>query len=90
MHFVDNTYLPSPDTAGYDRLGRVWPILDLVGEQCLNLYNPHCESAIDEAMIPCEGRYRIPALVTNPAFMVKRTRHTSNNHVTQVLIYIKY
>ena len=40
---------------GYDRLGEVRGILERVQERCQQIYKPHCENSIDDAMIPFQG-----------------------------------
>ena len=56
LHFADNTSLPLHGEPGHDRLGKVRPVLTALLEQFLTSFNPHCEQAIDEAMIPFQGR----------------------------------
>ena len=41
---------------GYDRLGKVRPIMEHCSEVFYSNYSPHCQLAIDEAMIPFRGR----------------------------------
>ena len=56
LHFVDNTtFLPWSDP-GYDKLGKVRPVIRILSEQFLQNYSPHCENSIDEAMIKFKGR----------------------------------
>ena len=56
FHFVDNTTsLPRGDP-GYDKLGKVRPVIDLLSERFLQNYNPHRENSVDEAMIKFKGR----------------------------------
>ena len=56
LHFVDNTTLPSRGQDGYNRLGKVRPIISHFEKVFLESYQPHCEQAVDEAMIPFQGR----------------------------------
>ena len=56
LHFTDNTQLPSRDQPGYDRLGKVRPVIEHFQQVFLTCFDPHCEQAIDEAMIPFQGR----------------------------------
>ena len=56
LHFTDNTRLPSRDKPGYDRLGKVRPVIEHYQQVFLEGFTPHCEQAIDEAMIPFQGR----------------------------------
>lgn len=56
IHFVDNTTLPERGTPGYDRLGKVRPVIDHLSKRFTDLYEPHKEVAVDEAMIKFTGR----------------------------------
>ena len=56
FHFVDNTVLLPWGDPGYDKLGKVWPVIDTVSKQFLQNYNPHRENSVDEAMIKFKGR----------------------------------
>ena len=56
LHFVDNTTLPERGSPGYDRLGKVRPVIDHLSERFTELYEPHREVAVDEAMIKFTGR----------------------------------
>ena len=47
LHFVDNKTLV-PRGEGFDRLGKVRPLIDHLSTK---VYQPHCDVAIDEAMI---------------------------------------
>ena len=70
LHFEDNSHLPQCGEAGYDRLGKVRTIMEKVQEKLFVLYRPHCENAIDEAMIPFQGRSTLKQYM--PAKPVKR------------------
>ena len=59
LHFVDNTSLPSRGSPGYDRLGKVGPIIDHLSQSFVDLYEPHKEVAVDEAMIKFTGQSSI-------------------------------
>ena len=56
LHFVDNATLPPRGSPGYDRLGKVRPVIDHLSSRFTDLYNPHKEVAVDEAMIKFTGR----------------------------------
>ena len=56
LHFVDNTTLPEWGSPGYDHLGKVRPVIGLLSERFTELYEPHREVAVDEAMIKFTGR----------------------------------
>ena len=55
LHFVDNTTLPKRGSPGYDRLGNVWPVIVHLSKRFTDLYEPHKEVAVDEAMIKFTG-----------------------------------
>ena len=56
LHFVDNDALPVRGEEGYDRLGKVRPIIEALRHSFLAAYSPHRECAIDEAMVKYKGR----------------------------------
>lgn len=56
LHFVDNDTLVPCGSPGYDRLGKVHPIIDHVSQRFAELYQPHRDLAVDEAMIKFQGR----------------------------------
>lgn len=56
LHFSDNDTLVPHDSPGYNRLGKVRPLIDYLSRRFADLYQPHCEVAIDEAMIKFQGR----------------------------------
>ena len=41
---------------GYDKLGKVQPIIEKLATVFCSIFNPHCDVAVDEAMIPFKGR----------------------------------
>ncbi len=56
LHFADNGTLEPRGSPSYDRLGKIRPLLSYIDHQCTQLYNPHREVAVDEAMIKFQGR----------------------------------
>ena len=56
FHFFDNTTLLPRGDPGYDKLGKVRPVIDILSEQFLQNYNPHRENSVDEAMIKFKAR----------------------------------
>ena len=56
LHFANNEALPARGETGHDRLGKVRPVLEAIQQQLSASYRPHREQAIDEAMIPFQGR----------------------------------
>ena len=67
---MDNDTLVSRRSSGYDRLGKVRPVIDHLSKKFAELYQPHCEVAIDEAMIKFQGRSSLKQY--NPIKPVKR------------------
>ena len=53
---MDNSQLVPPGHPGYDKLGKVRPVINHCSRVFQDSYNPHCECAVDEAMIPFQGR----------------------------------
>ena len=56
LHFADNSTLVPKGSPGYDRLGKVRPVIDHLSKQFADIYEPHKEVAVDEAMIKFTGR----------------------------------
>ena len=71
LHFVDNTSLPSRGSPGYDRLGKVRPVIDHLAEKFTSLYEPHKEVSVDEAMIKFTGRSSIKQYMPMKALSYK-------------------
>ena len=70
LHFADNTTLVPRGQPGYDRLGKVRPIMDKVQQKLTDLYKPNRENALDEAMIKFQGHNRLKQYM--PAKPIKR------------------
>ena len=56
LHFVDNETLARRDSPSYDRLGKVRPLVNHFSDKFKEVYSPHKEVAVDEAMIKFTGR----------------------------------
>ena len=56
LQFVDNNHLVPRDDPSYDRLGKIRPLIEHLGERFEALYNPTQNVAVDEAMIKFQGR----------------------------------
>ena len=56
LHFTNNMSLEKKGEPGYDKLGKVRPIMEHCSQVFYNNYLPNCQLAIDEAMIPFQGR----------------------------------
>ena len=51
LHFVDNDTVAARGEDGYDRLAKVRQVITAVKDSFLASYAPHCQCAIDEAMV---------------------------------------
>ena len=56
LHFVDNANLVPRGDQGYDRLGKIRPLIQHLLLQFQAVYSPHRDVAVDEAMIKFQGR----------------------------------
>ena len=56
LHFTDNSLLSPPGSPGYDKLGKVKPIVDRLSKVFRDVYCPQKNVSVDEAMIPFKGR----------------------------------
>ena len=56
LHFVNNETLAARGDAGYDRLGKIRPLIDHLSSRFKAVYSPHRDVAVDEAMIKFQGR----------------------------------
>ena len=56
LHSVDNDTLEPRESPSYDRLGKVRPLIDHFTDQFKEVYMPHKEVAVEEAMIKFTGR----------------------------------
>ena len=91
LHFVDNRTLLQHGDPGYDRLGKVRPMIKMLQERFLEVYQPHCEVSIDEAMIPFQGRSTLKQFM--PAKPIKRgikvwcRADAHNGYMCEVQVY---
>ena len=91
LHFNSNCNLPLVGEPGHHRLGKVRPVMEALQERFSQLYQPHCENAVDEAMIPFQGRSSLKQYM--PAKPVKRgikawcRADAVNGYMCQVQIY---
>lgn len=56
LHFADNSTLEPRGSPGHDRLGKVRPVINHLSQRFSDLYKPHREVSVDEAMIKFTGR----------------------------------
>ena len=53
LHYADNTTLPKPGEDGYERLGKIKPLVQYLQQ---HVYHPGRNIAVDEAMLKFQGR----------------------------------
>ena len=91
LHFVDNSTLAPPGSDGYDRLGKVRPVLEYLSGQCIALYNPNRDCSIDEAMIAFKGqssmKQYIPKKPIKRGFKVWTRADSKNGFVSEFQVY---
>ena len=89
IHFADNSTLTQRGQPGYDRLGKVRPVMEALEERFLANYSPNCEQAVDEAMIPFQGRSSLKQYL--PAKPVKRGIKVwcrADSHNSEIQVYM--
>jgi hypothetical protein len=92
LHFADNDHIVQMDQPGHDRLSKVRPILDKIDERFMNIYHPHKECAIDEAMVPYKGRsvlkQYMPMKPVRRGLKVWMRADSQNGFVSQFQVYV--
>ena len=56
LHLVDNSTAVRRGDAGFVKLHKIRPLLDIIQQNMQSSYNPHREVSIDEAMVDFKGR----------------------------------
>ena len=91
LHFADNETLVPRGVDGHDRLGKVRPLIDYLSGRFADVYHPHCEVAVDEAMIKFQGRSSLKQYM--PMKPVKRgikvCMHNHNYHIIYMYHFIR-
>ena len=91
LHFVDNTKLIPHGKDGYDKLGKIKPVIEAVREKSIKNFMPHRESSIDEAMIRFKGRSSLKQYL--PMKPIKRgikvwvRADSHNGYISEFYIY---
>ena len=91
LHFSDNLSLTPTGAPGYDKLGKIRPILEMIGKRFQTLYKLNREVAIDEAMIKFKGRSSMKQYL--PLKPIKRglkvwvLADSHNDYVSRVQVY---
>ena len=91
IHFVDNSSLLPPNDPNYDRLCKVRQFLTLIEEQFVSLYRPHCQCAVDEAMIKYKGRSSLkqymPMKPVKRGIKVWARADSTNGYISRFQVY---
>ena len=78
-------------SASYDKLGKIRPVINHLNEKFTTLYDPHCEVAIDEAMIKYKGhsslKQYIPKKPIKRGFKVWVRGDSINGYVSELEVY---
>ena len=91
LHFVDNSTLAGYGEPDYDKLGKVRPILTVLNERFLEVYQPGCHQSIDEAMVPFKGRSSLkqymPKKPVKRGFKIWMRADGKNGYVSEFEVY---
>ena len=92
LHFTDNSKLEPPTSIKYDRLGKIRQFLDIIAERFLSVYDPNCQCAIDEAMVPYKGRSSMkqymPKKPVRRGLKVWMRADSMNGYVSEFQVYV--
>ena len=92
LHFTDNSsHISNTSDPAYDRVWKVRPVINILLEQFLKVYNPHQQNSIDEAMIPFKGRsflkQYLPNKPTKRGIKVWVRADSTNGYISQFQVY---
>ena len=91
LHFADNSKLAPPGGDGYQKLGKVRPLIDAIVRKCRSLYNVHRDVSVDEAMIKFKGwsslKQYLPKKPIKRGFKVWCRADSTNGYVSNFQIY---
>lgn len=91
LHFADNSSIPPPGTPGYNKLGKIEPIINRLVERFKIMYNHHRDVAVDEAMIPFKGRSTMkqymPMKPTQRGFKVLVLADSHTGYISRLQVY---
>lgn len=92
FHLANNQETPARDSANYDPLYKVRPMISMLSRTFRQRYKPHCELSVDEAMIAFKGRHfmkqYLPAKPTKWGFKVWTLADSHNGYVASFDMYI--
>ena len=91
LHFVDNFTLSTPGTPGYDKLGKIRPIITALSDRFSSIYTPGRDISIDEGKIPFKGRSSLkqymPKKPVRRGFKVWMRAEAVNGYVSGFEVY---
>ena len=91
LHFVENSTLVQPGSPGYDKLGKIRPVLAHLQERFKSVYTPGENIAVDEAMIKFQGRSTLkqymPKKPTKRGFKVWVLGDSSTGYFSRLEVY---
>ncbi len=92
LHFVDNDHLVPRGDPSYNRLGKIRPLIEHLGERFEALYNPTQNVAVDEAMIKFQGQsslkqYNMPMKLIKRGIKVWVLADSANGYFHKFDIY---
>lgn len=92
FHAADHSNNPQRGAPGHDKLAHIRPVLESVRSRCKQLYNPHQNSSVDEAMIAFRGRLGfkqyIPAKPTKYGIKVWCRADPVNGYLNDFQVYV--
>ena len=91
LHFVDNDTLVPRGEEGHDHLGKVKPVIDHLSRKFAEVYQPHHDIAVDEAMIKFQGRLSLkqdtPLKPTKRGIKVWVAADSTNRYFSRFEVY---
>ncbi len=91
LYFVNNDTLAPHEEDGHDRLGKVRPLIDHLFTKFAQAYEPHCDIAVDEAMIKFQGRSLLkqymPLKPTKHGIKVWVAADSTNGYFSRFKVY---
>lgn len=91
LHCNDRSTNPARGQPGHDKLHHVRPFLQEVLDHCLQNYNPHQNTSVDEAMVKFRGRLAfrqyLPAKPTKYGIKVWMRGDPTNGYTNEFQVY---
>ena len=91
LHFADNRFLAAPGSPEYDRLGKIRPVIHMIGERLSAVCEIGRDVSIDEAMVPFKGRSSLkqymPMKPTKRGFKVWMCADAQTGYVSGFEVY---